>query len=296
MEIEVDLHRWHQQKQPGSDSGQVVGGGDPVHDPLVQGQVTAPGERVGAQQDLETSGRPAQLLLGVGLDGVGRVADRQGAAQVGAAPTTLVQFQGRPHVLRLGVGVDAADLLHGRPTEHHVGADAEGRVEVVATRLDEAVEDRLHVARAAGDHRVQVAVGLGGLHEGHGVVGEEGQHLLDELGAGHEVGVEDAEEAALGLGERVVEVAGLGAAAAQPTQVEAAELFRQLPHLGRAPVVEQPRPVPAADGQGRLDRAPYDLHRFAVDGHEHFHPDCMTVEGQGPSGSAGSYRRSWVAQ
>ena len=80
-------------------------------------------------------------------------------------PAALVQHQRRPDVLGLGVGVDAADVVDRCPPVDHVRADAEGGVEVVPARLDELVEDRLHVAGAAGDQVDQVAVGLRGLHE-----------------------------------------------------------------------------------------------------------------------------------
>ena len=247
VQVEVDLHRRDEQQQAGRDPGEVVRRRDRVHDALVERQVAPPRERVAPQQDLEAAGRPAQLLLGVGLDGLGGVTDGEGACEVDAAPAPLVQLERRPDVLGLGVRVDPADLVHRVAPEHHVGADAERRVEVVATGLDEAVEDGLHVARAAGDHGVQVAVGLRRLDEGHVVVGEERQDLLDELGPRHEVGVEDGEEVTLGLGQGMVDVAGLGAGTAAAAQVEAAELVGELPHAVRAAVVEEPGAVGPAD-------------------------------------------------
>ena len=130
------------------------------------------------------------------------------------------------------------------PAEHHVRADAERRVEVVAARLDELVEDRLHVAGAAGDHVVQVAVGLRRLDERDVVASaKNGSVSSQELRLRHEVGVEDAEVVALRDGQGVVDVAGLGAVVVEPAQVAAAHLVGQRPHLVRTAVVEEPGAV-----------------------------------------------------
>ena len=98
------------------------------------------------------------------VSGASPIGQRLG--DVDRLPAPLVQHQRGPDVLGLGVGVDAADVVDRGPPEDHVRADAERGVEVVATGLDELVEDGLHVAGAAGHHVDQVAVGLRRLDEG----------------------------------------------------------------------------------------------------------------------------------
>ena len=178
--------------------------------------------------------------------------------------------------------MDAADLVHRGPPEHHVGADAERRVEVVAAGLDVLVEDRLHVARAAGDHVVQVAVGLRRLDERDRLVDEERQRVLEEVRVRHEVGVEDAEVVALRDGQGVVDVAGLGAVVVEPAQVAAAHLLGQRPHLVGTPVVEEPGAVLPAQVERGAQGAPYGLDRLAVRRHEDLDGDPLAVEPQRP--------------
>src|SRR5664279_1243199 len=105
-----------------------------------------------------------------------------------------MESQRGPHVLAFRIGVDATDVVDRRAAEDHVRADAEGRVERVPARLYEPVEHRLHVAGAAGDEVVEVAVRLRSLYERNGCRLEEWQRLLDEARQRYEVGVEDDEE------------------------------------------------------------------------------------------------------
>ena len=174
------------------------------------------------------------------------------------------------------------DVVHRGPSVDHVRADAERGVEVVATGLDELVEDRLHVAGAAGDQVDQVAVGLRGLHEGDVGVDEERDGLDQELRLGHEVGVEDAEEVTLGDRQGVVDVPRLGAVGAEPADVVAAELVGQCLHLVGATVVQDPGAVLALDrhrgGRGRPDL----VEVLAVDGDEHVDVDLLAVQQDGP--------------
>ena len=174
------------------------------------------------------------------------------------------------------------DVVHRGPAVDHVGADAERGVEVVATGLDELVEDGLHVAGAAGDQVDQVAVRLRGLHEGDVGIDEERHGLDQELRLGHEVGVEDAEEVALGDRQGVVDVARLGAAAAEPPDVVAAELVGQRLHLVGATVVQDPGAVPALDGQRGGRGRPDLVDVLAVDRDEHVDGDLLAVEHDGP--------------
>ena len=164
-----------------------------------------------------------------------------------------------PDVLRLGLGVDPADVLYGRAAEQHVGADAERRVELVAPRLDEPVENHLDEPRAPGDDVVEVAVNLRRLHEGHVRVLHERKRLVEEVGFGHEVCIEDDEELGLGHRQGVVDVAGLGPGAAEAAHVAAAEGLGQVPNLIRVPVVQDPGGVEAAHCHGGLDRGPDDV-------------------------------------
>jgi len=151
------------------------------------------------EKNLEAARGPPELLLGVGLDRLRRVAHRKHLGDEDSPPSPLVQHQRGPHVLRLRVGVHAADVDDGRAPEHHIGAYAERGVEAIPAGLNEAIEHRLHVAGALGDGAgARVAVGLRRLHECELVVGEEGQRLFDEVGLRHEVGVEDHKELARG--------------------------------------------------------------------------------------------------
>ena len=171
-------------------------------------------EGVVRQKDLEPPGGPAELLLAVGLDGVGGLADGELLGLEDRAPASFVQEDRGPDVLRLGLGVDPADVLYGRAAEQHVGADAERRVELVAPWLDEPVENHLDEPRAPGDDVVEVAVDLRGLHEGHVRVLHEWDRLVEKIGFGDEIGIKNDEELSLGNGQRVVDVARLRAGAA----------------------------------------------------------------------------------
>ncbi len=234
------------------------------------------------QEDLEAAGGPAQLLLGVGLDGLRGVADGERLGDVDRLPATLVQHQRGPHVLGLGVGVDATDVVDRGPSVDHVRADREGGVEVVATGLDELVEDGLHVARTAGDQVDQVAVGLRGLHEGDVVVDEERHRLDQELRLRHEVGVQDDEEVTLGDGQGVVDVARLGAVGAEPADVVAADLVGQGLDVVGATVVQDPGAVLALDRQRGGRGCPDLVDVLAVDGDEHVDVGLLAVQQDGP--------------
>ena len=179
------------------------------------------------EQDLEAAGRPAQLLLGVRLDGGRGVPDGQHGGDVGGLPAILVQLQRGPDVLGLRLGPHATDLLDGGAAVDHVGADGEGRVEAVLARLDEPVEHRLHVAGTAGDQVVEVSVGLRGLHEGDIGFREERHRLVQEIRRGHEVRIQDDEVFTRGDRQRIVDIAGLGAGVALTNDVLGAEFGSQ---------------------------------------------------------------------
>ena len=168
--------------------------------------------------------------------------------------------------------------------EDHVGADAERGVEVVPARLDEPVEDGLHVAGAAGDDGVEVAVHLRRLDEGDVLADEERQRLDEEVLLGDEVRVEDGEVLALGDGQRVVDVAGLGAVAGQPPDVVAAQLGREVTDLVGPAVVEDPRPVLAVHGPGGGGGPADGLDGLAVDGDEDVDQRVVPVEAERPLG------------
>ena len=281
-QVEVDLQRRDQQQQRGGDPAEVERGGHEVLDPLVGGQLPLAAERVVLEQDLERTGRPAQLLLAVRLDGLRGVADREHGTGVDGLPAPLVEQDGGPDVLGLGVLVDAADVGHRVAPEHHVGAHAERGVEPVLARLDQRVEDRLQVAGAAREHRVQVAVGLRTLHERDLVGGEVRHGLVEELRLGSEVRVEDDEELPLGERESVVDVARLGAGVHVAPDVLRAQLLGNRTHLVGLAVVEDEGPVPAPDGQGGRDGPPDDREVLAVRGDEHVDGGLLAVQGERP--------------
>ena len=125
---------------------------------------------------------------------------------------------------------------------------------------------------------MDVAVRLRSLHERDVAGGEERHRLVEEIVLRDEVGVEDREELALGDGQRVVDVAGLRAVAAQAPQVAGPELRREVADLVRAAVVEHPGEVLAPHRDRRGDGAPDDVQGFAVHGDEHVDEWCHDAD------------------
>jgi len=64
---------------------------------------------------------------------------------------------------------------------------------------------------------------------------------------GDEVGIENTKELALGYGQRVVDVACLGAPAAEPPDLVTAEFLGERLHLLRPTIVQNPGAVLALD-------------------------------------------------
>ncbi len=284
-EVEEDLERRHQQQRQGRDAGEVERCRGEVLEPLVESELGPAREQRVGEEDLEAAGGPPELLLGEGLDVVGRVAHREDLGDEDRLPAALVHHERRPDVLRLRVRVDAVDVEHGLAPEHHVGAHAERGVEAVLAWLDEAIEDRLHVGGALGDDRVRlVAVALGGLHERELGIDEERKRVLDEVGPGDEVRVEHREALALGERQRVVDVARLRAVRAQAADVAHADAGREVADVVAAAIVEDPGAVLAAHvargGRGALDH----LERLAVHRDEDVHHDRAAAEQERPRG------------
>ena len=103
-----------------------------------------------------------------------------------------------------------------------------------------------------------------------------------QIRLGHEVGVEDDEELALGDRQRVVDVAGLGAGVALAADVVRSELLGKGAYLVRFSVVQHVCPVPAVHGHRGRQGAPDDVRALAVRGDVDVDRDftITQVEGQ----------------
>ncbi|MPM66128.1 hypothetical protein SDC9_113035 [bioreactor metagenome] len=195
-----------------------------------------------------------------------------------------MQHQRGPHVFGLRLGIHAADVEHRRPAEQHIGANAEGSIEVITARLDEAVEHRLHVPGTPGDDVAHVAVGLRGLYEGHRGVHHERQGLLQELRPRHEVRVQDHEEVAFRHCQRVVDVARLGAVVGEAADVADLQAGREIAHLVGLAVVENPGLVRPSDCHRGFGGSPDDVDRLAVGGDQDVDFHLLPVQMQRPAG------------
>ena len=210
----------------------------------------------------------------------GRQPGRERQAEVAAIPAASMHLEHRVRVLGHRFDGEPADLLECGPPQHGAGAAEEGRVPIVVGVLDEAVE---HIAlgrhaRAGREvplERVGRIEVVGRLHERIARLRDHPAHgHLQERAGCDVVGVEDGDELTLGLGERVVQVAGLGVQVVAAGDVADAAFGCEITELVPPAVIEQEytqffrRPVDR-------DRAEHgcadDRHRFVVGGDKHVH-------------------------
>lgn len=130
---------------------------------------------------------------------------------------------------------------------------------------------------------MHVSVDLRGLHEGDPLVVHEGKGFLEQILAGHEVGVENHEEFTFRDGERAVEISRLGAVVGEPAQIRAAESPGELTDLVGIPVVEDVGAVPPAHLERGAGRAFDYVEGLAVDRDEHVHRGHPVTEQDRPA-------------
>jgi len=181
------------------------------------------------------------------------------------------------HEMELLVGgvVDQPGLEQRLAPQHGVGAAEEGRVPAVLALLDGAVEQRRLAAE--GIARGHVAEPLRGLHEGDAGVAEVAEGAVQDVRVRDLVRVLDEDELAVGLEERVVEVAGLGVALVAVPVVGADDVAGALlgghpAHLLGLAVVQHVGAVRVADGEGGADGLADDVDRLVVGGDEDVDP------------------------
>ncbi len=181
---------------------------------------------------------------------LGRQARGQADVQIGGAPAPPLQLERRVGVLGDGLAGEALGLVQRGTADHRAGAAEEGRVPEVVAGLDHAIEQRLLLGHVPDGDQVPLdRVGrmevVRRLQEGQpGLFLEPADRHLQE-GAGRDViAVEDADQFARGLGQGVVEVAGLGLEVVGPGDVAAARVLGEGLELGPPAVVEQPDAEP----------------------------------------------------
>ena len=228
--------------------------------------------------DAHVPGAPAVLLAHERVHPVGADAGGQDDGHIPDGPAVPHHVEPRVHVLGVGDQGRAALRLQRGPPVHRRGPDAGGRAEAVAADLDGPVEHLLHRPGRVLQPRLvgTLPEELGGLDDGQGRVVHIGQGLGQEVGPGHEVGVQDEDELAGGLGKGVAQVAALLVhPLAGPPDVGQPEGGGQVLGLVRRPVVEDVRLDRAGvGGQQRANGCPgvpQHLDRLAADRQENVH-------------------------
>ena len=174
-----------------------------------------------------------------------------------------------------GAGGKAANLVECAAPHHGATAAEEGGVPVVLAALDDAEEERLlgpHRATRAAPavlKRIEVVEVLRRLHEAHLRVREIAQRLGQKVAPRCVIGIEDRDQLAAAVGQRMVQVARLGVLVVGARQVFAAKLPGQRAHLRAAPVVEQPGFVRVVHRPRGEQRLAHQLDRFVVGRHEY---------------------------
>ena len=123
--------------------------------------------------------------------------------------------------------LEAAHRLEGLAAEDGAAADEEGSAPAIALGLDAVVEHVLLVRHPAARAKrvlehVRVAEMVGRLDEAHPGIDEVGNGLFEEIRRRDVIRIEDGDQLAIGLRDRMIEVAGLRV------------LFRSFP-VGRSP-------------------------------------------------------------
>ncbi len=219
---------------------------------------------------------PAVLLADEGGQAGGRHALGDQRGHVAGGPAGAGEGEAGVEVLAVVDLGEAADPGQCGAAVEGVGAAADGAVLGVPGGLDPAVEDLLGGSGGPFEPG-HVGVGVEALRAlddaDLGVV-EVGHQVVQEVGAGAEVGVEDGDDLAGAFGQAVVEVAGLleAAAVGAGAVLEAVGLGESA-HLGAVGVVEDEDGEFAgpADGGGVAVGVVEDGQRFAGGGQQEVH-------------------------
>ncbi len=273
-----ERQRCGQEHQP-RDAGQEVQHRVGVAEALEQAQALAQ-QRVVDAEDLHHAARPADALVDVGAEAVGGQARGLRNAQVGRVPAVAVQAQRGVRILGDGLGGEAADIVDRRAPQHRARTAEERRVPQVVAVLHQAVE-QLALVGVAAEHaqvaleRVRREEVVRGLYQRQLRIAQEpAGGDLQERTHRQVVAVEDRHQLAVELGQRMVEVAGLGVAVVAAGDVVDPGLGGERAELRAPAVIEQVdaqlvrRPVQA---QRRIHGVPHQRQFLVVGGDQHVH-------------------------
>jgi len=245
-----------------------------VAEPLPEFQ-PVPEQRVVQPEYLEHPARPSHALADMQDQPLGREPRRQRQPQIGGVPSRAMQLQRGVRVLGHRLHGEAADLLQRGAADHRAGAAEEGRVPEVVAGLHQAIE---HVALGrhvlAGGEVPLKRIGriemVRRLDRRHPLLAHQPAHgHLQEGARRHVVAVEHADELAVRLAHRVVQVAGLGVRVVRPDDVAGAARHGEVAERFPAPVVQDVHLHPVGwpvHRQGRQNRGAHQRKILIVTG------------------------------
>ena len=210
-----EVGQQQQREQEQQRIGEVVGQVEEGLGLLREGRVRPQDARQELARDLDRALGPAELLRLEGRHLDGQLGRRGDLGQVDEAPAAQLRPVRQIHVLGQGVVVPAAGVDDGRAPPQPGGAveveEAAGAVAAGVLHDEVAVE---HQGLRLGQRReVAVDVLPAALHHRDLGVEEVVHGALQDVGVGHEVGVEDEHQLALGGAQAVLQGAGLEAGA-----------------------------------------------------------------------------------
>ena len=174
------------------------------------------------------------------------------------------------HVFGHRLGRESADFLEGGAPEHRRAATVHRRTQGILARLNHVEEELLLLPGSAvfpirgvleGIEIVEILVDL---HDGHFLLLEEAQQALDEVGLRHVVGVQCDDELSGAVGQRVIQVAGLGVGTLSASQIAAVELLGQRANVGAVAVIQNPGGMGIAHADGADHRVTQQGNRLVV--------------------------------
>ena len=197
-------------------------------------------------EHLNGSARPPLTLDQQGVDAFRRQAECQSLAQIARDVALAQQGQGQQNVFgdRLG-RQSVADGAERGAARDRIGAAAERGIPGVAARHDGVEEEALLVRQGlaqcqVGLHRIVIVEGVRDLHDPDRGFGKEADRAHEEVALRHEIGVEYGDEVGIGLGQCVVDVAGLAVSVVGPGEI--ADPFAIAESLQPWRVVHRPEP------------------------------------------------------
>ena len=228
LHVEEDVQQRREHEDQARQREEPEGHARQVAEPLDRLQAALE-QRILQEHDLEHALAPACPLADEVGEGLGLEAGDQRPVDIGAGPSAGVQLEGGLAILRDRDAREPADRVEGAPPEERGRAAEERAVPLVEAGLRDPVE-HLVLGRHPGEgpqvplDRVRVDEDVRGLHQEQlRVAGEQAHGLPQERPERRVVGVEHQNEVGAGLGQAVVEVAGLGVRVARPGQVADAQ-------------------------------------------------------------------------